>query len=48
MANIGVVVVLTGQAIVINAQGVQRQLVLGDSVETGDTIIATAGTTVDL
>ena len=48
MANIGVVVLLTGQAVVINAQGVQRQLALGDSIETGDTIIAPAGTTVEL
>ena len=48
MANIGVVIVLTGQAIVVNAQGVQRQLAMGDSIETGDTIIAPAGTTVEL
>ena len=48
MANIGVVVVLTGQAIVISAQGIQRQLAMGDSIETGDTIIAPAGTTVEL
>lgn len=48
MANIGVVVLLTGSAILVDATGVQRRLNLGDSIQSGDTIIAPKGTTVEL
>ena len=48
MANIGVVVLLTGSAILVDATGAQRPLNLGDNIQAGDTIIAPAGTTLEL
>ena len=48
MANIGTVVLLTGQAFIVDAQGAQRPLALGDSIAAGDTIVAPRGTTVEL
>ena len=48
MANIGVVVLLTGSAILVDATGAQRPLKLGDSLQAGDTLICPKGATVEL
>ncbi|PPD18824.1 MAG: hypothetical protein CTY27_00665 [Methylotenera sp.] len=48
MATIGTVVLLTGSAIVVDASGAQRSLLLGDSIESGDTIVVPNGATVEL
>ncbi|MES2503022.1 MAG: retention module-containing protein, partial [Pseudomonadota bacterium] len=48
MAVIGTVVALTGSAIVIDASGAQRALRLGDTVESGDSIVALKGAIVEL
>ncbi|MBX9675551.1 MAG: retention module-containing protein, partial [Methylotenera sp.] len=48
MATIGTVALLTGSAIVVDASGAQRTLLLGDSIESGDTIVVPNGATVEL
>ena len=48
MANIGIVVLLTGSAILVDATGAQRPLKLGDSLQAGDTVICPKGATVEL
>ena len=48
MAIIGKVVLLTGKAILVDSNGVQRPLNLNDTINAGDTIIAPAGVTVEL
>ena len=48
MALVGKVVLLTGQAILVDATGAQRPLVLGDSLQPGDTIVAPKGVMVEL
>jgi large repetitive protein len=48
MALIGKVVAITGTAYLRSPNGVQRELALGDAVETGDTIVTAGGAQVDL
>ena len=48
MAIVGKVVLLTGQAILVDATGAQRPLPLGDNIQPGDTIIAPKGVMVEL
>jgi hypothetical protein len=48
MAVIGKVVLLTGAAIIVDGNGGQRALQIGDTIQTGDTIIAPKGALVEL
>ena len=48
MANIGIVSLITGQAFLVDTQGVSRPLALGDNVGAGDTIVVPRGATVEL
>ena len=48
MANIGIVILLTGTAIIVDATGAQRTLSLGDTINSGDTVIALKGVMVEL
>ena len=43
MAILGTVVALNGAAIVVDVNGVRRQLHLGDTIQTGDVVITLAG-----
>ena len=48
MATIGTVVLLTGKAIIVDAQGAQHALKLGETIQPGDTIIVPKGAMVEL
>ena len=48
MALIGKVVLITGEAYLILADGTKRELQLGDMVQTGDTIETARGAAVEL